>query len=55
MSEEITMEIRIYLDMKDNENTKRQNFLDTVKAMLREIYCLTYIRKEAGGRGKSMN
>lgn len=55
MGEEITMEIRIYLDMKDNENPKQQNFLDTVKAMLRENHCLTYIRKEAGGKGKSMN
>ena len=34
MGGEITLEMRIYLDMKDNENTKQQNAIDEDKGML---------------------
>lgn len=49
MSKEITMEIRTYLDVKDNENTT-ESFLDAVKARLRGKFTAlnTYLRKEAG-------
>ena len=34
--EEIKKEIKICIEMNENENTKTQNLWDTVKAVLRE-------------------
>ena len=35
MRKEIKREIKIYIEMKENENTTTQNLRDSVKAMLR--------------------
>ena len=36
ITEEIKKEIKIWIEMNENENTTTQNLWDTVKAVLRE-------------------
>ena len=47
-TEEIKKEIKILIDMNENENTTTQNLWDTVKAVLRErfIAIQAYLKKQ---------
>ena len=48
MRKEIKREIKIYIEMKENENTTTQNLWDTVKAVLRGkfIAIQAYLKKQ---------
>ena len=48
ITEEIKKEIKIYLEMNENENTTTQNLWDTVKAVLRGkfIAIQAYLKKQ---------
>ena len=48
ITEEIKKEIKIYIEMNENENTTTQNLWDTVKAVLwgRFIAIQAYLRKQ---------
>ena len=48
ITEEIKKEIKICIEMNENENTTTQNLWDTVKAVLRErfIAIQAYLKKQ---------
>ena len=48
ITEEIKKEIKICIEMKENENTRTQNLWDSVKAVLRGrlITIQAYLKKE---------
>ena len=47
-NQQIIEEIKIYIEMNENENTTTQNLWDTVKAVLREkfIAIQAYLKKQ---------
>ena len=46
ITEEIKKEIKIYIEMNENENTTTQNLWDTVKAVLRGKFIAIHIPQE---------
>ena len=54
ITEEIKKEIKICIEMNENENTTTQNLWDTVKAVLRGkfIAIQTYLKKQEKGKKK---
>ena len=47
-NQQITEEIKIYIEMNENENTTTQNLWDSVKAVLREwvVAIQAYLKKQ---------
>ena len=46
ITEEIKKEIKLCIEMNENENTTTQNLWDTIKAVLRKVHSNTGIRQE---------